>query len=48
MRAAAHERRVRRVIAMDICTDFMEVALKSLAPSGLAVIAENPATLWPA
>ena len=49
LRAAAHESRVSRAIAMDICTDLFEALTRGFGPTGLSVIAQNseqmPATL---
>jgi alpha-beta hydrolase superfamily lysophospholipase len=41
IRAAAHEPRVTRVIAMDICTSLFVAATKGFTASGLSVIAAN-------
>ena len=41
LRAAAHEPRVRRAIAMDICTDLFEALTGGFGATGLAVIAHN-------
>ena len=49
LRAAPREARVRRAIAMDICTDLFEALTRGFGPTGLSVIADNaermPATL---
>ena len=49
LRAAAHENRISRAIAMDICTDLFEALTRGFGPTGLSVIAQNaermPATL---
>ena len=49
LRAAAHEPRVSRAIAMDICTDLFEALTRGFGATGLSVIAQNaeqmPATL---
>ena len=49
LRAAAHEPRIGRVIAMDICTDLFEALTRGFSATGLSVIAQNseqiPATL---
>jgi alpha-beta hydrolase superfamily lysophospholipase len=49
IRAAAHEPRISRVIAMDICTSLFEASTKGFSATGLSVIAANsgqmPATL---
>jgi alpha-beta hydrolase superfamily lysophospholipase len=41
IRAAARERRISRVIAMDICTSLFEAATKGFSATGLSVIAAN-------
>lgn len=41
IRAAAHEPRVARVIAMDICTSLFEAATRGFDATGLSVIAAN-------
>jgi hypothetical protein len=41
MRAAAREPRVKRVIAMDICTSLFEAGTAGFGPTGLSVIAAN-------
>jgi len=45
MRAAAREKRIRRVIAMDICTGLFEAATGGFGASGLSVIAANSETM---
>jgi alpha-beta hydrolase superfamily lysophospholipase len=41
IRAAAHEARISRVIAMDICTSLLESSTRSFSASGLSVISAN-------
>ena len=49
LRAAAHEPRISRATAMDICTDLFEALTGGFGATGLSVIAQNaekmPATL---
>ena len=48
IRAAAREPRVKRVIAMDICTDLFEAATKGFDATGLSVISANSERMPPA
>jgi len=48
MRAAAREPRVKRVIAMDICTGLFEAATKGFEATGLSVISANSEHMPPA